>query len=497
MRLNQDKLRVAQFDEVRSLSHLANQPANAVLTHGVGRPMVLASSFVGGPRYNRQLYYDGMAIVRKHGKADLFITFTANANWPEVKAALNASGGGSTPQERYDIISRVFKMKLAQLMADLKAGMLGPLAAYLMVVEWQKRGLPHAHILIFFLAIARLRCVADYDEVVSAEIPDPVQEPELHEAVMSFMLHGPCGGFNPKCPCMKDGKCSKKFPKALRDETGDDEDGFPLYRRRVINNDLRGWQHDKYGDMVFDNTWVVPYNRALLKRYQCHCNVEVCSTLHAVKYLHKYIHKGGDRAEVQFSSASLDGGDAVVPAPKDEIADYLHGRFISTLEAVWRALCFPMHESKPPVMRLQIHLPGQESVIFREDDDVADVVDTDRPTHLKQWFKANADPAGAHLTYVEFPEKFWWTGKAWELRKAGSHVHAIGRIHFVPIRSGDLYFLRVLLHKVAGAKSFEDLRSFEGVHYNSFKEACLARGFLQDDREWHACLAEARGEVSG
>ena len=164
--------------------------------------------------------------------------------------------------------------------------------------------------------------------------------------------------------------------------------------------------------MVFDNTWVVPYNRALLKRYQCHCNVEVCSTLHAVKYLHKYIHKGGDRAEVQFSNAASD-----VPAPKDEIAEYLHGRCISTSEAVWRAFCFPMHESKPPVMRLQIHLPGQESVIFREDDDVADVVETDRPTHLKQWFRANTcNEAGAALTYVEFPEKFWWTGKVWELR---------------------------------------------------------------------------------
>ena len=87
IRLNQAKLRVAQFDEVRALSDLANQPAAAVLTHGVGRPMVLASSFVGGPRYNRQLYYDGMAIVRKQGKADLFITFTANATWPEVKVA--------------------------------------------------------------------------------------------------------------------------------------------------------------------------------------------------------------------------------------------------------------------------------------------------------------------------------------------------------------------------------------------------------------------------
>lgn len=43
----------------------------------VGRRIVLPSSYVGGPRYMSQLYHDGMAIVRKLGKADLFITFTA------------------------------------------------------------------------------------------------------------------------------------------------------------------------------------------------------------------------------------------------------------------------------------------------------------------------------------------------------------------------------------------------------------------------------------
>lgn len=44
----------------------------------VGRRVVLASSFVGGPRYMVQQYQDAMAIVRKYGKPDLFVTFTCN-----------------------------------------------------------------------------------------------------------------------------------------------------------------------------------------------------------------------------------------------------------------------------------------------------------------------------------------------------------------------------------------------------------------------------------
>ena len=39
--------------------------------------------------------------------------------------------------------------------------------------------------------------------------------------------------------------------------------------------------------------------------------------------------------------------------------------------------------------------------------------------------------------------------------------------------------------------SFQDLGSFQGVEYPTFKEACLARGLLEDDQEWRLCLQEA------
>ena len=115
-------------------------------------------------------------------KADIFVTFTANANWPEVRAALE--GKGQHPAERYDVISRVFKLKLLQMLADFKNGLLGPRAAEVMCVEWQKRGLPHAHILLFFTGEAKLRDAADYDTVVCAEIPPADTEEELHRRVL-------------------------------------------------------------------------------------------------------------------------------------------------------------------------------------------------------------------------------------------------------------------------------------------------------------------------
>ena len=126
--------------------------------------------------------------------------------------------------------------------------------------------------------------------------------------------------------------------KKFQETTEDDRDGYPVYRRRPG----RSYLHK--GKYHVDSRWVVPYNRALLWKYNAHMNVEVCSTLHAVKYLHKYIHKGGDRAEVRiaadYAAAETETFDAheQQPLPKppvDEISDYIEGRYISTSEAVW------------------------------------------------------------------------------------------------------------------------------------------------------------------
>ncbi|GBP43799.1 hypothetical protein EVAR_82229_1 [Eumeta japonica] len=72
-------------------------------------------------------------------------------------------------------------------------------------VEWQKRGLPHAHILIWLLNKLHSN---EVDDIISAEIPDPVTDPRLHDIVTTQMVHGPCGALNPLSPCMADGKCT-------------------------------------------------------------------------------------------------------------------------------------------------------------------------------------------------------------------------------------------------------------------------------------------------
>jgi hypothetical protein len=69
---------------------------------------------------------------------------------------------------------------------------------------------------------------------------------------------------------------------------------------------------------------------------------------------------------------------------------------------------------------------------------------------------------------------------------------SIGRMYFVSPKAGEKYYLRLLLCHVAGATSFEDLRTHAGITYASNKEACIARGFLEDDKEWDRCLWEVK-----
>jgi Helitron helicase-like domain at N-terminus len=82
----------------------------------VGRRVILPATFTGGPRHMFQLYMDSMALVRHFTKPTLFVTFTCNPEWPEILAALQP---GQESSDRPDLIARAFRVRLAELIADL------------------------------------------------------------------------------------------------------------------------------------------------------------------------------------------------------------------------------------------------------------------------------------------------------------------------------------------------------------------------------------------
>nr|GEW36966.1 hypothetical protein [Tanacetum cinerariifolium] len=133
---------------------------------------------------------------------------------------------------------------------------------------------------------------------------------------------------------------------------------------------------------------------------------------------------------------------AVEDEETDEIKDYYDCRYLSSCEAAWRIFNFDIHHRSPAVERLPFHLPNQQSVVF----DPTESIDF-------QLEKVSANTS-KFLAWMERNQ----TDK--EARKLG-------------------------------AQKWEDLREFDDVVYPTCKDACFARGLLEDDKEYIDGIIEA------
>lgn len=172
------------------------------------------------------------------------------------------------------------------------------------------------------------------------------------------MIHGPCGQLNPFSVCMKDGQCKCNYSRKLLDVTRSDKNGYPLYRRRSITNG--GFQtainvkvNDKYKKVYIDNQWIVPYCPLISKIMNAHINIELCSSVVAVKFILKYIHKGSDQAMFSIENKN-----------NNEIEEYQSGRYINSNEAIWRIFGFKIHDRYPNVQLLHVRLENGQRVYF-------------------------------------------------------------------------------------------------------------------------------------
>lgn len=104
-----------------------------------------------------------------------------------------------------------------------------------------------------------------------------------------------------------------------------------------------------------DNTWVVPYNPALTLKYNAHINVELCASVKSVKYIYKYVYKGGDRT---IAGVTEEGDE------DDEITTYVAARYLGSCEAAWCIFDLGMSDRHPSVMHLAVHEPDGECVMY-------------------------------------------------------------------------------------------------------------------------------------
>ncbi|KMS98139.1 hypothetical protein BVRB_4g095260 [Beta vulgaris subsp. vulgaris] len=255
-------------------------------------------------------------------------------------------------------------------------------------------------------------------------------------------------------------------------------DSYPLYRRREDRPPVPLRQNSR---IKVDNRWVVPYNPFLLLKYDCHVNLEICSSIKCVKYLYKYIHKGSDRVSMEVKNG-------------DEIAQYVDARWICAPEAFWKIYKFPLTRMYPSVDRLQVHLPNMHQVRFEENCLISDVLEDPRNsrTMLTQFFKMNeTDPGARRFLYREFPEHYRWIKSRceWQIRRSNQRV--IGRLYVASPLEGERFYMRLLLNHVRGPQSFEHLRTVNGVTQPTFRAAAESLGLIESDESIRQCLLEA------
>ena len=89
--------------------------------------------------------------------------------------------------------------------------------AHIHTIEFQKRGLPHIHLLIFLYSQHRIRDSHHINFMILAQLPDPQLQLLLYAKVTKYMLHSPCGIDNSQAKYMVNGKCSKCFLKEYRE----------------------------------------------------------------------------------------------------------------------------------------------------------------------------------------------------------------------------------------------------------------------------------------
>jgi hypothetical protein len=472
---NQATFRAARFNNLEDAA--ASDDNNHDLNE-LGQRVFLPSSYIGGPRNMNQLFQDSMAMARFFRRVDIFMTVTTNPEWPEIMRELLP---GQTPYDRPDLVARVFQLKKKAVLNYIyKNSVFGPAVAYVYTIEFQKRGLPHMHCLIFLKEPHKLQTPEAIDSCIRARWPDPETEPLLFETVKKHMVHGPCGAANPNAPCMINGKCSKNYPKPFQQFTTMDGNGYPLYFRPDD-----GSVHNVRG-VPIDNRWIVPHSPFFSALFDCHINVECAASLGSFKYVFKYIQKGPARAALELCD-------------NNEVKQFKLGHYISAPDAAWRLLHFDLHEQVPNVVRLQVHLPNHHMVTFNPNADLNAVLQrgAQQRTTLTAFFEANTDlgPLGEEArkyTYQEFPQHFVYESneRKWKLRQRG---FAIGRMYFIKPTAGEQFYLRTLLTVVKGPTSFDDLRCVPGElqPLPTYYAACLARGLLEDDGEWRLCLQEA------
>jgi hypothetical protein len=309
-----------------------------------GKLWRIPASVRGSPRYCAESVAKGMAQVYAMGGPHVFLTFTGNPKWEEIQSNLQY---GNAWWNDPVLVCRIFKQKLETLLQGIRDGKYfgGRKSTYLQyVIEFQKRGMPHAHMLIR-LENFESNSPEDVDEICSCAIPQDCESScrqcakcRLRDIVMQNMIHSCYAWRCYKTKAQKNDKtCSYRFPKPAVESTHLGLSGYWELKRAV------------------GEEFMVAYNPQLSLEFSAHINVEIACGTKSVYYLRKYFSKRPDMV-----AACLSKTDTL----KEQLDTFYRSRCLTSFEAVWETLGFAFQKFEPDVSAIQLYLPGEQPLVF-------------------------------------------------------------------------------------------------------------------------------------
>jgi PIF1-like helicase/Helitron helicase-like domain at N-terminus len=454
----------------------------------------LPSGFIGSNAWVSEHVANALACAKDLGNPSLFITMTTNTRWPEIVSVLDKYPGLTA----YDIpivVCRAFKQRLSALFQWMKLN-LGLIDYQIHVIEYQKRGLPHAHILVKLSPEIPFSYLS---ELISAEVPDRKENPSLYDKVMGFMQHSKnhlsqdSRGRSQRCN--KNGFCQYNFPQPIRATNQIDDRGRVQWRRRT--------EADK---------WTNPHIPALLELLDCHIMVDYCSTANVIFYLFKYFFKQLETALYNISrTRNTDNADNVnadgqLDAVPNEMTDFTKARWLCSSAAVWRILGYTTTHCAPTVVVVDVHLQNKQLGQMARTNSVASSV-----SQLLQYLNRPIDSEFDDLTILDFfrqyvvrsatnfneadlkPRQYLLrvsdinTDRQYKLTKRTKS--AVSRLRVYPVKSGELYYMRAILKKFP-VRTWEQIKTVDDVQYSTYQAAAVAHGLFAEHEQAFFAMKE-------
>ena len=462
------QMKILNEKEVRNGDIFEN--GNQNLKQGI--KTYIPASITGSPEYWKSVADGAFYLTLILGPPKFFITITENPHWNEI-AALNFE---KDVMMNSPLLSRIFYQKKRCLIDYIKkTKIFGNVKGILWRDEYQKRGMPHCHILIW--SDFDTDDIPKIDKVITCRLPiiDPNDDEskwkDLHKLSTYFMTHkcsSRCGGVN--------GVCSYKYPKP------------PLDTTSIINGRL------EFARGVNDSM-IVPHNPQIISLYRAHAEVEPILSSSCIGYVLKYAAKDSDGGNLYLRETKYCG---INVEKNDILRKYAATHIVSSCEAYNAISGLQRYSMTPSVNLLPIHLKG-ERIIFTDSVDENELIDQINSTmsKLQRYFSRPLSEEFENIKYAEYYSNYVFSKNSNGEEDIGTPVLYVRKkkkksycaIKTVDPKNRELFALRLLLNEIP-TRSFDDLLRFNNNFYESFYDVATARGFFDDGDEFIKCIDE-------